>query len=29
MLTVYTEMPADGNWDTVQYQCKPVGSVSL
>jgi hypothetical protein len=29
MLTVYTEMPADGDWDTVEYQCKPVGSVSL
>lgn len=26
MLTVYTEMPSDGDWDTVEYICKPVGS---
>tara|TARA_B100000902_G_C27165712_1_gene841086 strand:- start:786 stop:974 length:189 start_codon:yes stop_codon:yes gene_type:complete len=28
MLKVYVEIPADGDWDTVEYQCKPVGSVS-
>ena len=28
MLTVYSEMPTDGDWDTVQYECKPVGSTS-
>jgi hypothetical protein len=25
----YAEIPSDGNWDTVEYECKPVGSVSL
>lgn len=25
----YTEIPADGHWDTVTYICKPQGSVSL
>ena len=29
MLVEYTEVPADGHWDTVKYICKPVGSVSL
>ena len=28
MLKVYTDIPADGDWDTVQYECKPVGSTS-
>jgi hypothetical protein len=28
MLIVYTEMPTDGDWDTVEYICKPVGSTS-
>ena len=28
MLEVYSSIPADGDWDTVEYQCKPVGSVS-
>jgi hypothetical protein len=27
MLVVYSEIPADGNWDTVEYVCKPVGSI--
>ena len=26
MLVSYTEIPADGDWDTVEYVCKPVGS---
>ncbi len=29
MLVEYTEMPADGHWDTVKYICKPLDSVSL
>ena len=29
MLVEYTEVPADGHWDTVKYICKPLGSVSL
>ena len=29
MLVEYVELPADGSWDTVEYICKPVGSVSL
>ncbi len=29
MLNVYQTMPADGHWDTVEYICKPVGSMSL
>ena len=29
MLSVYAEMPADGDWDTVEYQCKPYGSTSI
>ena len=29
MLKVYETMPSDGNWDTVEYICKPVGSMSL
>ena len=28
MLTVYTGLPSDGDWDTITYQCKPVGSKS-
>ena len=28
MLKVYTDIPPDGDWDTVQYECKPVGSTS-
>jgi hypothetical protein len=28
MLQVYIDIPADGDWDTVQYECKPVGSTS-
>jgi hypothetical protein len=27
MLDMYTEIPADGDWDTVTYICKPVHSV--
>ena len=26
MLKVYLDIPADGDWDTVEYICKPVGS---
>ena len=25
-LIEYMEIPADGNWDVVEYICKPVGS---
>jgi len=28
MLKVYVDIPADGDWDTVEYVCKPVGSTS-
>jgi hypothetical protein len=28
MLDVYEGMPADGDWDTVVYQCKPINSLS-
>ncbi len=27
MLHVYRSIPQDGDWDTVDYVCKPVGSV--
>ena len=26
MLVRYAEIPADGDWDSVEYICKPVGS---
>ena len=26
MLQIYAEIPADGDWDSVEYICKPVGS---
>jgi len=26
MLVEYSEIPADGDWDIVEYICKPVGS---
>jgi hypothetical protein len=29
MLSIYSEMPTDGGWDTVEYQCKPYGSTSI
>ena len=29
VLKYYETTPADGRWDTVEYICKPVGSVSL
>ena len=29
MLNMYQMLPTDGHWDTVEYQCKPLGSVSL
>ena len=29
MLAEYIKVPVDGFWDTVDYICKPVGSVSL
>ena len=25
-LVEYVEIPVDGDWDTVEYVCKPVGS---
>ena len=28
MLKIYIDIPADGDWDTVEYVCKPVGSTS-
>jgi hypothetical protein len=28
MLKVYVDIPTDGDWDTVEYVCKPVGSTS-
>ena len=28
MLQIYAEIPADGDWDSVEYICKPVGSES-
>jgi len=27
MLQVYVDIPPDGDWDIVQYECKPKGSV--
>ena len=27
MLQSYIEMPIDGDWDSVTYECKPVGSL--
>tara|TARA_B100000927_G_scaffold40471_1_gene28933 strand:+ start:1267 stop:1449 length:183 start_codon:yes stop_codon:yes gene_type:complete len=27
MLVQYAEIPADGDWDSVEYICKPVGSM--
>jgi len=27
-LKVYTDIPPDGDWDIIQYECKPVGSTS-
>ena len=29
MLVEYSEIPADGDWDTGNYVCKPLNSVSL
>ena len=26
MLPKYVNIPADGDWDTIQWVCKPVGS---
>jgi hypothetical protein len=28
MLILYKEIPPDGEWDTIEYVCKPVGSKS-
>jgi len=28
-LAAYQDAPTDGNWDTVTYECKPVGSTAL
>ena len=28
MLSAYISIPPDGDWDTVEYVCKPVGSRS-
>jgi len=27
MLHVYRSIPTDGDWDTIDYVCKPVGSI--
>jgi len=27
-LVMYKEIPVDGDWDTVKYECKPVGSIA-
>lgn len=27
-LSLYSELPVDGPWSVVEYQCKPVGSKS-
>ena len=27
-LVEYTSMPADGNWSTIEWQCKPLNSES-
>lgn len=29
MLKAYVEVPADGQWDTVEWQCRPLNSESL
>ncbi len=29
MLTTYAAIPADGDWDTVEYVCKPKGSTGI
>ena len=29
MLKAYSEIPTDGDWDSVDYICKPVGSLSI
>ena len=29
MVHVYKAIPQDGNWDTINYVCKPVGSKSV
>jgi len=29
MLESYREIPADGHWTSVEYECKPKDSVSL
>jgi len=28
-LELYLELPSDGDWDTVEYQCKPINSISI
>ena len=28
-LVKYVDMPTDGHWDTVEYQCKPINSISI
>ena len=28
MLVQYVEIPVDGDWDTVEYVCKPKGSIA-
>lgn len=28
MLSAYKEVPIDGDWSTIEYICKPVGSIS-
>ena len=28
MMVEYVDIPVDGDWDTVEFICKPVGSIS-
>ena len=27
MLVMYSNIPSDGDWDIVEYVCKPLGSI--
>jgi len=29
MIVEYSNIPTDGNWDSITYVCKPINSVSL
>ena len=28
MLNIFETIPPDGDWETIQYQCKPLNSIS-